>query len=154
MAERVREGEVSHAPHDPVCVHDGFRFGAVFLGEAHSQDAGKHAKSATIPFELMAGFLVVIEGQIGELDGLKFVLDTGATSSVIDRNVAARLRLKRRSGRIVNLDREVPIDWAEVAELQVGPMRVRGRGWESRRGLGGRHDACGSGYRSAGNPAL
>ena len=77
-----------------------------------------------MPFELVSGFLVVVNGQIGNLDGLKFILDTGATHSLIDRKVADRLRLARRAGEVMTFDRHVAVDWADIPELRVGPMRV------------------------------
>jgi Aspartyl protease len=74
-----------------------------------------------ISFDLESDFLVVVKGQVGSR-GLKFIVDTGATRSVIDRRVAASLQLKRHAGRIVNFDRYIPIEWAEVPELRMGPL--------------------------------
>ena len=49
------------------------------------------ARTNAIPFQLEGGFLIEVEGRIGQLEGLKFILDTGATHSVIDRRIADRL---------------------------------------------------------------
>jgi predicted aspartyl protease len=78
----------------------------------------------TMPFELVSGFLVVVDGQIGNVDGLKFILDTGATHSLIDRKVADRLHLKRRSGEVISFDHYIPVEWAIIPELRVGPLRT------------------------------
>jgi predicted aspartyl protease len=89
-------------------------------GQAPSQSA----TATAVPFDLASDFLVVVEGQAGSLGGLKFIVDTGATRSVIDRKVAVRLELKRHAGRIMNFDRFIPIEWVDVPELQVGPLRA------------------------------
>jgi predicted aspartyl protease len=78
-----------------------------------------------VAFDLTSGFLVVVEGQAGDVSGLRFIIDTGATRSVIDRKVAQRLSLKRQTGRIVNFDRSVPIEWAAVPDFQIGPLRAQ-----------------------------
>jgi predicted aspartyl protease len=61
---------------------------------------------------------------VAELDGLKFILDTGSSYTVIDENVAQRLRLARRPGRITNFDRDIAIQWTQIGELRAGPIRA------------------------------
>ena len=90
-----------------------------------AQDPGKSPVRATIPFQLVSGFLVVVNGQIGDLEGLKFIVDTGASYTFIDRKVADRLKLPRRPGKTTNFDRDVPVDWAVIPELRIGPLRNR-----------------------------
>jgi len=89
------------------------------------QEPSDSETARAISFDLASDFLVVVEGQAGSLRDLKFIVDTGATRSVIDRKVAARLRLKRHSGRIMNFDRYIPGEWAEVPELRMGPLRAQ-----------------------------
>jgi predicted aspartyl protease len=84
---------------------------------------GKFTVSPAIPFELVSNFLVVVKGQIGDLDGLKFIVDTGTTHSVIDRKVADRLRLQRHTEKVMNFDRDIPIEWSEIPDLRVGSLR-------------------------------
>lgn len=79
---------------------------------------------ATAPFELRFDFLVIVNGRIGELDGLKFILDTGSSDTVIDESIAHRLRLRRWPGRITSFDRDLPVERAEVGELRAGPIRA------------------------------
>ena len=88
-----------------------------------AQDPGRSPVRATIPFQLVSGFLVVVNGQIGDLEGLKFIVDTGASYTFIDRKVADRLKLPRRPGKTTNFDRDVPVDWAVIPELRIGPLR-------------------------------
>jgi predicted aspartyl protease len=88
-----------------------------------AQELGKSTVSPRIPFELVSDFLVVVRGQIGDLDGLKFIVDTGATRSVIDSKVADRLRLPRRAGKVMNFDRDISVEWADIPDLRVGSLR-------------------------------
>jgi predicted aspartyl protease len=77
-----------------------------------------------MPFELVSNFLVVVRGQAGDLEGLRFILDTGASSTWIDEKVADHLQLQRTPGKVMNFDREIPVEWAEIPMLQVGPVRA------------------------------
>ena len=98
--------------------------GLIFGSQAHAQEVIKSTPRPEMPFELVSGFLVVVDGQIGNQDGLKFILDTGTTHSVIDRKLVDRLRLQRRQGDVVNFNRHVDVEWAEVSGLRVGSMRI------------------------------
>jgi predicted aspartyl protease len=98
--------------------------GFFFTSILSAQESGASSIRATIPFQLHSDFLVVVNGQVGNLDGLKFILDTGATYTLIDQKIADRLRLRRRPGKITNFDREVPVDWAEIPYLRIGPIQT------------------------------
>jgi predicted aspartyl protease len=82
------------------------------------------AKPQAMPFHLKNGFLIEVEGGIGQLEGLKFILDTGTTYSVIDRRVADRFQAVRRPGRVVTFDGFVRVDWAEFPDVHVGPIEL------------------------------
>jgi predicted aspartyl protease len=99
-------------------------FGFLFASLLDAQDLAKSAISPTIPFKLQANFLVVVKGQVGDLDGLNFILDTGASYTLIDRKVADRLKLRRLPGKITNFNHDVPVDWAEIPDLRVGPIQI------------------------------
>ena len=77
-----------------------------------------------VPFKLYAGYLIVVHGRVGAFDKLNFVLDTGATHSVLDRKLADRIGLSRRPGRVLNFDKTVPTQWVEVPDLQFGQIQV------------------------------
>ena len=81
-----------------------------------------------MPFDLVSEFEVVVQGQIGELDGLRFIVDTGSSFSVIDRRVAEKLGLVRHSRKVLNFDRNLAVDWVNVPELRIGPLRVASMG--------------------------
>jgi hypothetical protein len=80
-------------------------------------------KSREISFQLVSGYLVVVEGAIGDIDHLKFILDTGATRSLIDLRLAKHLGLPLGSGVVLRLDTRVPIKSALLPNLTLGPLQ-------------------------------
>lgn len=91
---------------------------------AQTVSSSQPTPGVTVPFELVSGFLVVVNGRIGALGGLRFVIDTGTTTTIIDRKVAGRLKLRGRPGNVINFDRTSAVEWAELPDLSVGPLRV------------------------------
>jgi len=87
---------------------------AALTAQASALDLQHPCPSLALPFDMVSNFEVVVQGQIGELDGLKFILDTGSSHSVIDRRVADRIGLHRRPGKVFNFDRDLAIEWADV----------------------------------------
>jgi predicted aspartyl protease len=101
----------------------------VFLlscGVAQSQETTNSSRTVEyqIPFRMSGEYLVTVEGQIGSLYGLRFVIDTGATYSVVNRKIAQSLHLVHASGRIFKFDHYATVDWAVFPNLQVGPIAV------------------------------
>ena len=104
--------------------------GALFLLQTGSAQSSQNPDDTSIdvsyemPFELRDGFLVVFEGRIGDLQKLKFVLDTGASQSVVDRRVARRLSLTHWPGRVFSFDKYIRAEWAEFPVVQFGAVEV------------------------------
>jgi predicted aspartyl protease len=88
-------------------------------------DADQRALHDEIPFELVFGYLAVLNGSIGSLHGLKFILDTGSTHSVVSRKIADGLALSRSAGKVINVEKSVTTEWAMLPELEVGPVRAK-----------------------------
>lgn len=100
----------------------------LFPGEIRGQQylaTADAPKPQAIPFQLEGGFLIEVKGGIGPLEGLKFILDTGTTYSVIDRRIANRFSAERRPGRVFNYDGLTSVDWAEFPDVRFGPIKVR-----------------------------
>ncbi len=93
--------------------------------QARQSDGVLTTVQETVPFQLGKGFLILVEGRIGPLQGLRFVLDTGATRTLVDKKIADRLSLRRRHGKVFNFDRYAEIELANIPELQLGPLLVR-----------------------------
>ena len=78
--------------------------------------------SEEIPFRLNYGFLIVVEGRIGNLNGLKFILDTGTSTSVLDRRIADKLHISRQPHLVVNYAETVGVESATIPDVQFGPV--------------------------------
>ena len=78
---------------------------------------------ATVGFELYRDYLIVVRGSAGPLKGLNFLLDTGASPSVLDPQLIARLHLAAVPQEIAVLNGSVQGATATVPSLQFGPIR-------------------------------
>jgi len=74
-----------------------------------------------LPIRLYWGYLVIVEGSIGNVQKLHFLVDTGAYPSVIDQKIAHNLGLAEQPGR-VNLSNK-----SVQTRLVVLPSLVLGR---------------------------
>ena len=72
-------------------------------------EAGKE-----IPFRLTHGFLIVVQGSIGPLKDLSFVVDTGARHTVVDSSVARTLHLQS-SGSVQQSGLSGPVAMDQVS---------------------------------------
>ncbi len=90
------------------------------VGKARTQLAGNE-----MAIEIYGGYLVVAQGSVNNAENLRFLLDTGATNTAIDRRVAEQLGLHGRPAKVINFDKTVALESAEVEEITFGPERVR-----------------------------
>jgi predicted aspartyl protease len=77
-----------------------------------------------IGLDLYRDHAVVVEGSIAGLDGLRFIIDTGACPSVIHKRLARKLRLATRPDALHVVTGSVGLECAIVPELRLGPARV------------------------------
>jgi hypothetical protein len=98
---------------------------AVFLG-AMCADAKTRSKldANELSMNVVDGYLSVVKGSIADRHDLNFLLDTGATTSAIDGKLAERLNLATRSGRMVNFDKSLQVQWCVLPDLVYGPERA------------------------------
>ena len=73
-------------------------------------------------FELFHDYLIVLQGRVGPLRGLNFLLDTGANPSVLDRHLAAKLHLASVPTEIAVLQGTTRGAMSLLPNLQVGPV--------------------------------
>lgn len=108
-----------------------FALGSLFLvgvssSAARAQTPPKFPAPALVPFELKSGFLIVVQGQIGTVGALRFIVDTGATRSVIDARLARRLRLPQLADVATHtFDKIASAKMTVVSDLRIGPLTVR-----------------------------
>jgi hypothetical protein len=81
-------------------------------------------KAIELPIQLYWDYLVVVEGSIGNLEKLTFIIDTGTYPSVIDQKIAMALRLKDSDSGIALVNRSVQTKLVTLPGIAVGPVRV------------------------------
>jgi hypothetical protein len=77
--------------------------------------------SNELSMNVLDGYLIVVQGSIGDRHALNFLLDTGATTSAIDRKLAERLNLSTRESQMVSFDKTLQVQWCILPELVYGP---------------------------------
>lgn len=81
-------------------------------------------RAEDVPFRLYRGYSVVVQGSIGKLSKLHFLIDTGAVPSVIDRRIAAKLRLTGTHEKLPAFNREAEAEWVVLPRVQLGAIRT------------------------------
>jgi gag-polyprotein putative aspartyl protease len=107
----------------PLCAAQSIAF-PIEIQTRQNLAAASPPRVNAIPFQLVGGFLIEVEGGIGHLEGLKFILDTGATHSVIDQRIANRFSAARRAKKVFNFDGFVSVDWMEFPYVHFGSIDV------------------------------
>src|SRR5450755_573117 len=79
---------------------------------------------AKLPIRLYRGYLVIVEGSIGSVQKLSFLVDTGACPSVIDQKIAHDLKLAEQPKRVNLWNQSVQARQVVIPSLSVGPVRV------------------------------
>jgi predicted aspartyl protease len=92
--------------------------------QTNSDKVSPAAPLGELPFRLSDGYLISVEGQIGTQAHLKFILDTGASISMVDSKIADRLKLKRLSTESFNFDRKLSWEQATFPVVRFGPNRA------------------------------
>jgi predicted aspartyl protease len=79
---------------------------------------------STLPFRLSSGYLIQVEGRIGDQAHLRFILDTGASISIVGQKIAQKLRLDAHPAQSFNFDRSLRWATATLPDVQFGPIRA------------------------------
>jgi predicted aspartyl protease len=75
----------------------------------------------TVTFGLYHDYLIVVRGSAGSLKGLNFLVDTGASPTVLDPRVARKLHLQETPASIAVVGGRVQAGQATVPSLSLGP---------------------------------
>jgi predicted aspartyl protease len=73
-----------------------------------------------IPFKLAQGFGIVMRGEIGSMQDMNFLLDTGAVPSVLGQRAAARMGIRGVMGSLTVLNQESQSEYVAVDEVRLG----------------------------------
>jgi hypothetical protein len=79
-----------------------------------------------VGFELYRNYLIVVRGTAGTINGLNFLLDTGANPSILDARTAAKLHLNPAPTDIAVLNGSVRGGTTTVSSLGFGPIQRSG----------------------------
>jgi Aspartyl protease len=82
--------------------------------------------SIELPIQLYLNYVVVVEGSIGNMGKLAFIIDTGAYPSMIDQRIVTALGLGERDGKVALVNQTVQTKLATLPFVGVGPARVEG----------------------------
>ena len=83
------------------------------------------AQPIEIPFTLYNGYVIVVDGQIGDLQHKRLLVDTGTNRSVIDRNVSTELGLRGRMRGFALFNKSVAAEHVTLGSVQIGPIRTK-----------------------------
>jgi predicted aspartyl protease len=113
-------------------MRDRFRWFVVLLGlvlagqpfALGEQEIGpRRPIEGTVNFDLYRGYLMIARGSAGTVKGLTFLLDTGASSSVLDPQLARKLHLQRLPASMSVLGGSVQAEKSVAPSLNVGLMQ-------------------------------
>jgi len=94
------------------------------LGLAEVAVANEQA-APPIPFQLYQDHLILVEGSIGPLEGLTFLIDTGASSTYLSKHIAKKLKLKGAKKRGSAYGKPVSYEQVILREFSIGSARFR-----------------------------
>ncbi len=99
--------------------------GLTVVGQQATQGYPGSARQAktSVGFQLYRDYLIIVQGAVGPLKGLNFLLDTGANTTVLDPQLARKLHLDAASADVAVLSGSVKGQIATAPSLQFGPIR-------------------------------
>ncbi len=83
-----------------------------------------HPVSVKLPIRLFWNYLVVVEGSIGNVQKLHFLVDTGVYPSIVDQKIAHSLGLAEQPARVNLANKSVQTERVILPSLILGPVRV------------------------------
>jgi predicted aspartyl protease len=84
---------------------------------------GTVGRSIAVGFDLYRGYLIVVRGSAGPEKDLNFLLDTGASFTILDRRLARKLHLNELPGVLAGVNGRVAAGRAIAPNLQIGSTR-------------------------------
>ena len=77
-----------------------------------------------LPIRLYWGYLVIVEGSIGNVQKLNFLVDTGAYPSAVDQKIAHNLGLAEQPARVNLSNKSVQTRLVVLPSLLLGPLHA------------------------------
>lgn len=70
------------------------------------------------------GYMAVAQGSANGMTNLRFLLDTGASDTAIDRRVAEKLAVNGKPANVTSFEKTTASEWTELREITFGPERA------------------------------
>ncbi len=80
--------------------------------------------NAVIPFRLYNGNLIVVKATIGSIKNVNMILDTGTNPSIINKELARRLKIDERPESIETLNGTIPVNSLILPDIQLGSFHA------------------------------
>jgi predicted aspartyl protease len=95
------------------------------LSQLKGSELAARGPRVEVPLQLYRDYLIVIQGSLGTLGPLNFLIDTGANPTAVNRRTAKRLGLHRdESTKLTLLNQNVELDRVVLPSIQLGPIRA------------------------------
>ena len=94
----------------------------VFGGDVSVRPPLPEVRAIEIPIKLYQGYLIVVEGRLGNLEHQHLLLDTGTNPSMIDTKISAKLGLQSTTRGLALLNKNVASKSVTLPDLQFGPL--------------------------------
>jgi predicted aspartyl protease len=95
-------------------------FGLLVTTNASASKARTAGGSNELAVDICDGYLIVAEANVGELHGLRFLVDTGTSITAIDRRLAKRLGVLGQPTKVLNFDKTISVESGQVPEITYG----------------------------------
>jgi predicted aspartyl protease len=79
-------------------------------------------KQTELPFRLIDGWAVLVQGTLGGVPNRAILIDTGAVPSVISKEMAKKLGLLGSAEQVSVMNRAIDVERVRVPKVQVGPV--------------------------------
>jgi predicted aspartyl protease len=86
------------------------------------QPLAGQAGRTDLPIRIYRGYLVIVEGSIGDLEQQNLLVDTGSDRSIVNARIAHSLGLSAVTGKLTVPNGTVETEAAVLPELRVGPL--------------------------------
>jgi predicted aspartyl protease len=79
---------------------------------------------SALSIKVYRGYTIVVQGSIGKLQQLNFIIDTGAVPAVVDTRIARELNLSGNHEQITVFSREIDSERVVLPEFRLGPIHA------------------------------
>jgi predicted aspartyl protease len=80
--------------------------------------------NVAVPFRLYNGYLIVVKATIGTIRNVNMILDTGASPSIISKELASRLKMSGRSESLETLNGTIQVKSLILPDIQLGAFHA------------------------------